>query len=330
MSNSKRTVLVVRHNALGDLVVARPALLALRRHFPDHRIVMTCPSNLVPLAEHLAVADAYVTETPAVRSDPTEHESLDDPILTRLPAYIDAADVIVVLRVPEPNLWKVLADRASGRLIAYRHTAVARTADFPEFTFEDHILLRWERMISAFGVGCDNGDLYFDPFPPTSAQHHTLVHIGAGSPARRWPLDRWGAVVRGLEDTGHHVLLTGSPAETEAIRSVIEIAGLPADRDLSGGTSALALAELVGSAALLVCTDTGISWVATALRRPSVTLFGPTPPQWWGPPVASPSHRTIWKGRLGEPYADTVDPGLLEISVRDVLEAIDTVRTGTH
>lgn len=63
MSPPRRpTLLVLRHHGLGDLLTARPALLALRAHFATHELVTTCPSWLVPLAAHLDMADRLIAE----------------------------------------------------------------------------------------------------------------------------------------------------------------------------------------------------------------------------------------------------------------------------
>jgi ADP-heptose:LPS heptosyltransferase len=66
--------------------------------------------------------------------------------------------------------------------------------------------------------------------------------------------------------------------------------------------------------------DTGVGHLATALGRPSVLLFGPTSPSRWGPPPDG-RHVVLWKGSTGDPHADEPDPGLLRITVDEVLEA---------
>src|SRR5207237_79615 len=42
----------------------------------------------------------------------------------------------------------------------------------------------------------------------------------------------------------------------------------------------------------LVCGDTGVAHLATALGTPSVLLFGPVPPSRWGP-LADPELHTV-------------------------------------
>jgi ADP-heptose:LPS heptosyltransferase len=67
----------------------------------------------------------------------------------------------------------------------------------------------------------------------------------------------------------------------------------------------------VAGAALVLCGDTGIAHLATALGTPSVVLFGPVPPSLWGPPPDRPQHVALW-----------ADPdGLLDLTVDQVLAA---------
>jgi ADP-heptose:LPS heptosyltransferase len=71
----------------------------------------------------------------------------------------------------------------------------------------------------------------------------------------------------------------------------------------------------------VACGDTGVAHLATALGTPSVVLFGPTPPAEWGPPP-DPGHAVLWAGRRGDPHAAAPDPGLLAITVLDVVAAL--------
>jgi len=74
----------------------------------------------------------------------------------------------------------------------------------------------------------------------------------------------------------------------------------------------------------VVCGDTGVAHLATAFATPSVVLFGPTPPDRWGPVTDGP-HRVLWAGREGDPHAADADPGLVEIPVDAVLDALATL-----
>ena len=79
--------------------------------------------------------------------------------------------------------------------------------------------------------------------------------------------------------------------------------------------------DVVARAALLVCGDTGIAHLATALGTPSVVLFGPEPPDRWGPPEGGPHVvLTAADRRRGDPFADDPDPALLGVGVDEVTD----------
>jgi ADP-heptose:LPS heptosyltransferase len=130
-------------------------------------------------------------------------------------------------------------------------------------------------------------------------------------------------VTAALAKDGRRVLVTAGPGEgmlamdlvTRARRlmprgfvSVVEGLGLPE------------LARLVGSAQLVLCGDTGVAHLATALRTPSVVLFGPVSPALWGPLVDRDRHAVIFRGDgAGDPHGDTLDPALARIGAEEVI-----------
>ena len=120
---------------------------------------------------------------------------------------------------------------------------------------------------------------------------------------------------------GRPVIISGGPQERMLALDVAEQAGLDEHDVRAGDTSLVELAALVSGAGRLVCGDTGVAHLATALRTPSVVLFGPTPPALWGPPADRPQHRALWAGRTGDNFADEPDAGLLELSAEQVLDA---------
>jgi ADP-heptose:LPS heptosyltransferase len=126
------------------------------------------------------------------------------------------------------------------------------------------------------------------------------------------------------------VLVTAAAAEADLVRAVVDAVSAPEPAGAGDGRPVLeslvgadiaTFAAHVAAAGRVLCADTGVAHLATALRRPSVVLFGPTPPALWGPPADRREHVVLWKGRTGDPLADEPDRGLLDIGVPEVVSA---------
>ena len=244
------------------------------------------------------------------------HEVADTAPLAPLPPELHGADVVVNLHGRGPQSHEVLRASNPKRLIAF--------GEHPRWRRGEHEVDRWCRLLEESGIPADPGDLDLDNFAERTDT--TVIHPGAASAARRWPAERWAAVA--AAET-RRVLITGGPDERALAEHVAAEAGLPEDAVLAGRTTVAELAEVIGSAGRLACGDTGVAHLATALGTPSVVLFGPTPPDEWGPPPDRPRHRVLWSGRRGDPHGDRPDPGLLEISVEDVLAALQRLPATT-
>jgi ADP-heptose:LPS heptosyltransferase len=214
------------------------------------------------------------------------------------------------------------------RLIAFAHPAVDRTAGSPRWWPGEHEVARWCRLLTESGIPADPRRIDVRApggAPPPGTAGATLVHPGAASPARGWPVARFAAVAMAELRDGRRVVVSGGPDEVELAGRVAELAGLPPSANLGGSGDLLALAGAVAAAGRVVCGDTGVAHLAIALGTSSVVLFGPVPQTEWGPPPDRPRHRALWAGSRGDPHGLQPDPGLLEISVGEVLEALSSL-----
>ena len=294
--------LVYRAIGLGDLLTGVPALRALRLALPEHELVLAAPAAQQPLVE-----------------------------------LIDAVDRQIATEELEPVAWEGAPPEvgidlhgngpASRRLVEALHPG--RTVGFgldpanPPWDAAEHERVRWCRLIAdSFGAPTDPNDVLL-PTPQvlSPCPGAVIVHPGAASRARQWPVERFAAVARALARQGHEVVVTGSPGERPLADELAARAGLTERAVLAGATDLGTLAAVVASASLVVCGDTGMAHLASAFGTRSVVLFGPTPPSSWGPPPGP--HTVLWHGDPdqppGDPHADRPDPYLLRITVQEVL-----------
>lgn len=299
------TVLVLRALGLGDALTAMPALRGMRRRYPGARLVLAASGPAPRLLLDQGVVDEVVTT-----------RGLDD-IPPGLGLGVHAA---VNLHGRGPQSHRLLQAGSPVSLLAFASAEAGVRG--PSWSETEHEVHRWCRLVDGGSPVCDPADLRLLPDGPRDGP--VVVHPGAASGSRRWPAERFAAVVRSLASDGHRVVVTGSGEEATITREVVTLAGLPADADLGGRLGLAELGSRLASASLLVCGDTGVAHLGTAAGTPSVLLFGPTPPRRWGPLVESHRHMVLWHGdeqRVGDPHGTAPDAALLRITEAEVLEA---------
>jgi ADP-heptose:LPS heptosyltransferase len=299
-------LVVLRALGLGDLLTAVPALRALAQEVPGRRLLLT-PKTLAPIAEPLGYE---IVDVHGVQAVPDA-----------LPAEAAGASLAVNLHGRGPQSHRALADLEPERLLAF----ACEGRDGPVWDEDEHEVARWCRLLASAGIDADPADLAIEVpavEPAAGAHGATIVHPGAASRARCWPAERWARVIAAEHSAGRRVLVTGGADEGARARWIADMSGLDPADVLAGRTSLSRLAATIAVAARVVCGDTGVAHLATALGTPSVVLFGPTSPERWGPPAGRVMHRVLWAGRTGDPHASRPDPGLLTIREDDVLHAL--------
>jgi len=334
---NRPVALALRALGLGDFVTGVPALNLLRRALPGHRLMLAAPARLAPLVTLVPAVDGLLP-----------HGELE--ALTGVRGPIEVA---VDLHGKGWRSRQLLLDLHPCRVVGFADPSAGLPG--PEWRRDEHEVARWLRLIvegfrvSGNASGPDAasapagsklaGSMLAGSMPagsmlagsmlagsmarpavPTPAGL-TVIHPGAAAAARRWPVERFATVARSLISRGHRVVLTGTRAEAELVGRVSAGSGAPPLLDLP----LLDLTATIAGARLLICGDTGVAHLASAYRVPSVVLFGPVSPREWGPPP-DPRHQVLWHGDgTGDPHAGVIDPALLEISIPEVLAAVERI-----
>ncbi|MFI8831582.1 glycosyltransferase family 9 protein [Streptomyces afghaniensis] len=311
-------LLVLRALGLGDLLAGVPALRALRRAYPRHELVLAAPAELAPVAEATGAVDRLLPASAPGRGVPRSLDWSGPP-----------PDIAVDLHGNGPASHRLLMGLRPLKLLAFAHPDTPEI-DGPPWYAEEHERDRWCRLLQSYGIDVDPGDVCL-PRPRTAspAPGAVLLHPGAGSPARRWPVERYAAVADGLRARGLRVVVTGGPDESDLVDRLAKEAGLPDTDVFGGGLPFGRLSALVADAYAVISGDTGIAHLAVAHATRSVTLFGPVAPSRWGPPPG-PRHRALWYGPEGDPHGRRPDPALLRITPVDVLRAVDELPGTRH
>lgn len=299
-------VLALRALKLGDLLVAVPALRAIKRAHPDHRLILAVPGWLDPILDLVEGVDALLP-TPG----------LDAP-LSIPPGRVDT---VVNLHGAGPESRDLLDALDARHKVGHR----APGWEGPEWLDGIHERFRWARLVTAHGMPADPDDVALLDPGASSRPGAAVVHVGAFYGCRQWPVERFARVVRALEQDGLEVVLTGSEAERGRAVAVAERAGLGQDRILAGRIGLREFASVIADARIVVSADTGAAHLASAYRVPSVVIFGPAPVEEWGPPPGPHIVLTDARLRVGDTFGAEPDPALMAVQVEDVLQAASTL-----
>ena len=260
-----RRILVVHHLLLGDSLMLTALLARLRRHYPRAAIDFTVAPAYLPLyAQRPYGVDALAF-------DPHQ------PGLTRALTRRGPYDLALV---PGDNRFCLLARAAGARWI------VALEGDQPGWKNRAaDALLPWPRaaanLADIFASLAGEGDETYDPanWPAPAgvpferpAEPYAVLHVGAGSVLRLWPVERWMALAQALEVRGLTPVWSAGPQETHLIESVDPQQRYPS---LAGRLDLAQLWHLLAGAHLLVVPDTGIAHLAKLTATPTVCLYGP-------------------------------------------------------
>lgn len=305
-------ILVLKPCCLGDLLLATAAIAALRESYPTSRIALATGLWSRPAVEH----SPDLTEVLDCGGTAGRVGLLD---LWPLAASLRKAhfDVAVVLdRSPLVTFLPFLAGipvraglDSQHRGFSLTHPVATRLA-----RHEAQLYLEAAGAVGAQGRGLARGDASRPALKYTvSEEGHAwaaemmdqddtwiAVHPGGGvNPGRsllgkRWPAERYAAIVKRLLDRDYSVLLLGGADDKPLVETITaEVARrhqpTPAGRrrgrllDMSGRTTFSQLGALLERCRLFLGNDTGPMHLAVAVGTPVVAVFGPSQPAIYGP-----------------------------------------------
>jgi heptosyltransferase-2 len=299
VTSAAQRITVALPGALGDTLLALPALALLRRWAPDARLTFIARGDCLPLALASGLADiawpwdlpdwsVLFADTPDMNPTRLAREALaradvmilwaadpDGKIARRLTS-LGARQALVAPSQPPDDaamhvaLWLAQALRPLGAPAVSLAELVALT---PALAAPAEATVR---------VGALWRKLW--PAHQQAPERVIALHPGAGSLRKRWPADRFAELAALASAAGYAPLLLAGEADAQALR---ETQGALAQR---GVAAALArdlpvaqLAALLPRCAGYVGNDAGVSHLAGLVGIPTVAIFGPTDPARWAP-----------------------------------------------
>ncbi|WP_430785748.1 HAD-IIIA family hydrolase [Actinoplanes sp. G11-F43] len=294
------TVLAVRSDSAGDVLVTGPAVRALAAG--ADRVVLLCGPRGRDAAGLLPGVDEIIEwRLPWIDPEPA---AVDDGDMRALAARLreiradqaviftsfhqSALPLALLMRMAGIPRITAISDDYPGSLLDVRHRV---PDDLPEPE-------RARSVAAAAGFGLpesDDGRLRVT-VPPVPRGGYLVVHPGASCEARACPPENLRRIVAALAADGHRVVVTGGPGERHLAGYVAGTTGVDA-----GPIPLRDLATLIAGAGALIVANTGPAHLAAAVGTPVISLYAPTVPFGrWGP-------YRVPTVRLGDPAAGCRD-----------------------
>ncbi|HEY7224146.1 MAG TPA: glycosyltransferase family 9 protein [Micromonosporaceae bacterium] len=279
-------IAVLRANALGDFIVALPALESLRAAYPNAELVlMGAPWHEETLRDRPGPVDRVVV-VPACAGI-REPVPADPMPADQLPAFLQTAraerfDVALQMHGGGGNsnpIVSSLGARVTAGLQAAHAPPLDRNLPYDFYQPEVFRYLEVAELVGAPAVTyrprfalCDADRQEAARVAPPGRAGRVVLHPGANDPRRRWPAEHFASLARVLVQQGMDVVVTGTSGERELVGQVCGAAG-PDVRPLVGRLTLGGLAALLARATVVVSNDTGALHLAAAVDTPVVGLF---------------------------------------------------------
>jgi hypothetical protein len=295
--------LAIHPGALGDVLLAVPALRALRGA-PGGPVVLAAQPRIGALLEALTVVDGHL----AFDALGLDALFVDDP--ARRPRLPDAERVVCWFGARDPVFVRRLGELVSA-------TGVAPSVGDDRLVWE-HLLATvrappgdWCAPIVAPGavraLGAETLAAARVDMPPP----WLIVHPGAGGAAKCWPAGAFARVITTVAARARmNVLVHQGPADAEAAAAL--------RRYLGAGVAWLvepslpALAGTLAHAQAYLGNDSGVSHLAAALGVPSLVLFDARHLA-WRPWSGAARVRTVTLAETVEREVEAVIAELIEV-----------------
>ncbi len=295
-------ILVIRFARMGDLLLLIPTLKALRGNLPQAKISVLVGHRCAPILEMCSAVDEVISVDRVSMRDGSKLAALGE--IFRLAENIRRRGFDLVLDLHSFRETNLLTWYSGAPMrLGLKRTRAA----FLSFCFnmdpviEDktqHVCSVFLASLKALGLNAGEPDcrldlpipdqefarLFFEQNPMTSGARLVGMYLGASSPGRRWPLEKFSQLAKLLSrETNINSVLFWGPRE-QAVARQIEEAFPPSFRTLVAGSLPLRqMASLMSHCDLLISNDTGPMHLGPAVGVPTLGLFSLALPEHYNP-----------------------------------------------
>ena len=309
-SEATKSILLIRLDHLGDVLLTTPAIRSLKKTFPQARITMVIKEWSLEAIKNNPRIDNIIVFNPfwtIASNEGKRPEGVGG--IYRLIRLLrrERFDLAIDFKGDARNILIAYLSGAKRRLsYGIRGGGFLLTDDIP-YEAEIHEIDKNLRLLNRLGINSqdDEMELYVTDEDTARVEqilehkgvdlsHQTIaLHYGGASPLKRWDMEKFITLAERIaEDNSANVLFFGGPYE----RETLQLSEKPEKGIfLMPVLTVCQMAAAFKRCGLLVCNDSGPMHVGFAVGTPTVAIFGPTFPHRFGPKDVE-KHRVVRSG----------------------------------
>jgi heptosyltransferase-2 len=293
-----RSIFVLRNNDLGDLLVVTPLFEALRWRFPEAWIV----AGVGDWSRDVLLHNPWISEVLPVNAPWFNKYSAGSGAIARR-RYLRRSPEVRTLARRRFDVGIDVVGSAWGALLLLRagipwrmgvrgyaggHSGAQATVEFDPCEHVGRSALRFAQILGATALPpvrpqifltrqeAEDGERWWAAGERGTRRRRLVIGPGAGLPVKRWPLERFAALLRALaaDRPDLQILVLAGRGEEELVRALVPLH--PGARSWDRPPGLRTNFALVAASDLVVCHSSLLLHVAAAFSRPALTLLGPS------------------------------------------------------
>ncbi len=331
MSDSLKNILIIKPSSLGDIVLALPALTALRKSFPDAKISWLIRPEFAPLLENHPHLNEIIHFDRKFLGKAWFHPVASGSLISLIKrlrhAGFDAVIDFQGLFRTASLAWLSGCKKRFGIAGAREFAPLFYTHKITQTKDCIHLVDFYLKIIKAAGASELDVQFILPEHPEAAdsvrrllesnniAQDNYVVFVpGSAHEDKRWPVKRFAELAERISSKFELLIVaTGTSGESALIEKLKDLSNVPI-ANIAGKTSLSELVVLLKNARLVVSNDTGPGHIAAALGTPLVLMFS------WSNPARIAPYKRIECLVAREPFSRGH-----KIKSRDPKHNVDTI-----
>jgi ADP-heptose:LPS heptosyltransferase len=297
-----RSIAVIRHAALGDMVLTRAFLVEARKAFPNAKITLSITNNYTRGCPEDLVDRVHIVHGSGEKTSFLEK-------IKRMRA-LGPHDLIFDLATSNKSIKTCLLNKAKLK-IGFPYRALQARLIYDVATYRSDLNFEVNDMLNQlhiFGVKTAYPHEYNMPGIALERDRPYVVYFsGASTREKCWPSQSFTELMKRMSSqypTHDHLLLEGiQDWERNYVRTILDPVSSIANIKSVNAETIDDTTSLIKGASLVVSNDTGIRHIAIVSGTPTVGIFFGDPYRYW---PRYPIHEIALPEIDGPPEVETV------------------------